>query len=288
MKASSKADHLLDDGLITPEIGPWGERKYQLVSQYARMFASSMKRKWDCRVYIDLFAGAGRSKIRGTERIILASPLLALEIPDRFNVYIFCEEDEAKRTALETRMLREGPGVAFFCIQGDCNSKVNEIASKIPQAGKNHKVLCFCFADPYKMKNLHFSTIESLAQRFIDFLILIPTGMDANRNVDLHYLRPSDKTVDTFLGASEWREKWLRARHTESFGVFLTNMYGRRMQDLRYNYEGIQRTQLIRGTEKNLPLYRLAFFSRHNLGEKFWNEAKKYSDPQTTLFDLGR
>lgn len=287
MKASSKTDHLQDDGLITPEIGPWGERKYQLVSQYARMFAGSMKRKWDCRVYIDLFAGAGRSKVRGTERIILASPLLALEITDRFDVYIFCEEDEHKRTALETRILKEHPSVTFSCVPGDCNSKVNEIASKIPQAGKNHKVLCFCFADPYKMKNLHFATIEYLAQRFIDFLILIPTGMDANRNVDLHYLRPSDKTIDTFLGTSDWREKWSNANHDVSFGVFLTNMYGKRMQDLGYHYEGIHRTELIRGTEKNLPLYRLAFFSRHNLGEKFWNEAKKYSDPQISLFDLG-
>jgi len=46
---------LTDDGLYTPVIGSWGIQKYKLVHGYSRLFASAMKRKWDCRVYIDLF-----------------------------------------------------------------------------------------------------------------------------------------------------------------------------------------------------------------------------------------
>jgi len=79
---------LSDDGLIAPPVGPWGEKKYLLVRNYAQIFANSMKNKWDCRVYIDLFAGAGRSKIEGTSRIVLASPLLALGISDKFVCYL--------------------------------------------------------------------------------------------------------------------------------------------------------------------------------------------------------
>ena len=51
-----------EDGLITPNVGIWNEKKYKLVQYYAGIFATSMKNKWDCRTYIDLFAGAGRSK----------------------------------------------------------------------------------------------------------------------------------------------------------------------------------------------------------------------------------
>jgi hypothetical protein len=52
------------------------------------------------------------------------------------------------------------------------------------------------------------------------------------------------------------------------------------MEQLGYRDRAAEKTQLIRSTEKNLPLYRLAFFSRHALGEQFWKEAKKYSYPQ--------
>ncbi len=39
----------------------------------------------------------------------------------------------------------------------------------------------------------------------------------------------------------------------------------------------------VRSIEKNLPLYHLAFFSRNELGRKFWKEARKYSDDQLDL-----
>ena len=89
----------MDDGLTTPEIGAWGEQKYRLVSLYAQMFSRSMKGKWDCRVYIDLFAGPGRSRIEGTSRIVAASPIAALAAEPKFDKYIFCESDRDKITS---------------------------------------------------------------------------------------------------------------------------------------------------------------------------------------------
>ena len=68
---------LIDDGLPTPEVGEWGEEKYRLIQLYAKLFATSMKAKWDYLVYIDLFAASGRSQVRKTNKIIPASPLPA-------------------------------------------------------------------------------------------------------------------------------------------------------------------------------------------------------------------
>jgi len=67
-----------NDGLPAPEIGGWGEEKYRHVQLYSSLFARSMRRKWDALFYLDLFAGSGRSRIRGTARIVNASPLLIL------------------------------------------------------------------------------------------------------------------------------------------------------------------------------------------------------------------
>ena len=96
-----------DDGLICPEIRWWAETKYRLISLYDELFATGMKHKWDKRVYVDLYAGAGYGKIKGTETILMGSPLLALLVADPFDKYVFCEEDEELLEALKVRVKRQ-------------------------------------------------------------------------------------------------------------------------------------------------------------------------------------
>ncbi|HEX3037324.1 MAG TPA: three-Cys-motif partner protein TcmP, partial [Thermodesulfobacteriota bacterium] len=161
----------------------------------------------------------------------------------RFDRYIFCEKDAEKLDSLMQRVRRGYSDVLVEFIHGDSNRKTNEILQKIPQGNKSFKVLVFCFADPYNLKSLNFETIKSLSERLVDFLILIPSGMDANRNYETHYLNPENKTIDKFVGTSEWRDEWKIASPNQSFDIFLTNYFGRRMKELRYNYEGIESTQ---------------------------------------------
>lgn len=40
---------LTDDGLITPEVGGWAVDKYRHVRNYAEMFVTAMKAKWESR-----------------------------------------------------------------------------------------------------------------------------------------------------------------------------------------------------------------------------------------------
>jgi len=262
------------------EVGVWSELKYRLLHTYAEIFASSMKKKWGCRVYIDLFAGAGYAKIEKSDRIVRGSPMLAIDIRDRFDRYVFCEQDNEKLEALRTRVSGQHPGVEARYVPGNVNHNVDRILQEIPAARRSHTVLGFCFADIFSMANLEFTTVERLSSRFVDFLVLIPTGMDAVRNFE-RYLSEDNETVDRFLGGTQWRADWPSAKaRGESIDVFLINMYGRAMEGLKYIYSGISDTKLIRSDERKLPLYRLAFFSRHPVGKDFWGEAKKYSDPQ--------
>lgn len=134
------------------------------------------------------------------------------------------------------------------------------------------------------MANLRFETIRRLSGRFVDFLILIPTGMDANRNWST-YLAPTNKTMDDFVGTTDWREAWREAEaRGESVEVFLSAFHTRQMEVLGYLELDPEEQALIRSYEKNLPLYRLCFYSRSKLGKQFWRQAKRYSDPQTSLF----
>ena len=282
MMLQSQIPQLPDDGLVAPEVGPWVETKYRLVDGYNRLFSKGMKRKWHCRVYIDLYAGSGRSKIRGTNRIISGSPLLALSVPDRFDKYIFCEANATYLAVLQQRVHALRPDTDVRFISGDCNLRIDEIRAEIPMHSPGHKVLSFCFMDPYRL-DIQFATVQALSQRYIDFMLLLALDMDARRNEDF-YSQPDNSRVDEFLGVPDWRDRWSAARAKGMpFQCFLAQEYASRMETLGYKKVPLAKMKEVRSHEKNLPLYHLAFFSRHDLGYKLWNEVLRYRIDQQSL-----
>ena len=265
-----------DDGLSAPSVGIWSQKKYKLVGGYAHLFTKSMRKKWQQLVYIDLFAGSGYTKISGTNKILKTSPLIALSITTKFDKYIFCEYNEKKLNALRDRVKREFPDENVEFILGDSNCKANEIRDKIPKYSKDNKVLSFCFVDPYSL-DLYFNTIRNLSQNLMDFLILHALHMDANRNLH-NYISEHNQKIANFLGEEEWREKFRKS--DSNLIKFLADTYDSKMKEL--NYLDPHRIQ-IRSNKKNLPLYYLSFYSRHQLGNKFIKDVEKYSDDQLNL-----
>lgn len=270
-----------EDGLTTPEIGSWGIHKYKLVSLYNELFSTGMKKKWDKRVYIDLFAGAGKARIKESGKVVLGSPLLALSAPDPFDRYIFCENNPELMEALRERVRRNFPEADVQFVSGDCNEQIDSILAEIPQRSKGLKVLTFCFVDPFSL-NIHFNTIRTLASYRMDFLILLML-MDPMRNENRYMDENSDR-IDLFLGLPDWRERWLNAKtQNMSFRKFLATEYAGQMASLGYRPEAINTMVEVRSEDKNLPLYYLSFFSKHELGYKFWKQVQKYSTDQLSL-----
>ena len=76
------------------------------------------------------------------------------------------------------------------------NQNVQRILDALPPYSKDCPCLGFCLVDIFKAENLKFKTIEKLASRFFDFLVLIPTGMDIRRNIE-PYL--NNTVIDEFL-----------------------------------------------------------------------------------------
>lgn len=250
---------------------------------YAEMFATGMKNQWPTRVYIDLFAGSGHSQISESHRRVLGSPLIALSLPSQFTKYVFCEEASVLLRALEQRSKALAPEASVTCIEGDANERVGDIAGQIPRHSTTNRVLSFCFADPVNLE-IDFETVRTLgAERAMDFLILFAFGMDATRNWAT-YLQPNSNRVARFLGNTEWRDRWKQAEKQRiSATQFLASEYARAMTELGYLTSSIEEMISIRSSDKNLPLYYLAFFSRNQQGYKFWREVQKYSDDQYGL-----
>lgn len=273
--------HLDDDGLKVAEVRSWSEEKYRLVEAYSSLFCRSMRGKWGSLVYLDLFAGPGYARFKGTNRIVAASPLIALGLDDKFSSYVFSEADPTSAQDLQTRCSRDFASEQVRVIPGNANALADTIVQAMPKYSKSNTALGFCFVDPYKMGNLQFSTIEKLATRFMDFLVLIPSGMDAHRN-EQRYAATSNTTVDDFVGDATWRTRWKAEKaRGKQFEKFIVEEFGRSMTRLGYTDPGLDKAAIIRSDDKNLLLYRLVLYSTHKLGTKFWNEAMKYTNPQT-------
>ena len=262
-----------DGGFIAEDVGQWTEDKHALLNLYETLFSTGTKKKWKRRVYIDLYSGPGIVRLRGSGKLLWGSPLLAMQVKDPFDKYIFCESNSLALKALRKRVARLFPSADVSYIDGDSNEKVSEICAAIPIHSPSNKVLSFCFVDPYDL-SIKFSTIRKLSDRFVDFLILLALGMDASRNLQ-HYLDTNNPKIDEFLGMSDWRSSWSEKEVTEriTFPKFLAETYASQMQSLRYLHVPFHQMKQIRSDVKNLPLYHLALFLgthlRKSIGGKF-------------------
>jgi len=271
-----------EDGLACPEVGAWSEDKYRLISLYDELFTSGMKNKWDKRVYIDLYAGAGYSRVQGTPKVLKGSPILALTVQYPFDKYVFCEEDPALLAALKARTERIAPQAEVAYVLGNCDARIENICRSIPQYSAGSRVLSLCFVDPFDF-GIKFETLRRLSSYYIDFLVLLAIGMDANRNYE-HYVDGESTKIDEALGGTEWRERWKRSgTPRREFRSFLAREFALSMESLGYLPQELHRMKQVRSDVKNLPLYHLALFSRHELAYKYWDSVLKYGTDQPSL-----
>jgi three-Cys-motif partner protein len=270
----------LDDGRVCPEVGGWTEDKHRLVSLYSTMFSSAMKYKWSKRLYIELYAGAGYSRIRGSSRLIVGSPLLALKVKHPFDKYVFCEEDPEKMDALKFRVGQWAPSADVAYVRGDCNALVADILAEIPPGSKDDTALSLCFADPFDI-SLKFSTLQKLSGRFIDFLVLLAVFSDAGRAYKRYVMEDAVK-VDEFLDSKTWRERWrIAEKEGAKFPKFLAEQFATSMERLGYLPTPIHKMKRVSSDEKNLPLYYIALFSKNKLAHELWDDVLKYGTDQT-------
>src|ERR1700730_10997569 len=111
------------DGLIIDEVGPWATEKHARVSGYIQASSPTRAKYLPPRgrggaTYIELYCGPGRSRIRGTSRIINASPLVAynaaLASGHRFSELHLNDIDDEKAAAVQTRIASLGSAAVIY------------------------------------------------------------------------------------------------------------------------------------------------------------------------------
>jgi hypothetical protein len=89
--------------------------------------------------------------------------------------------------------------------------------------------------------------------------------------------------VERFLNNKNWREDYKKVAEKQNILEYFACKYDENMVNLRYVKP--EKKQQIRSFDKNLPLYHLAFYSKHVLGNEFWKKVLRYGNHgQLNLF----
>lgn len=269
-----------DDGLMARDCGPWTEQKLWFWHRYLSITTNAMVGpKWkQGLVYIDLFGGPGVCKIETTGRRLPGSPLIAANTPKPFSKILLCELGEDEASACKRRMEASPASDRFEIIEGDCNSKIEEVVSHIPQGA-----LSLAFVDPEGL-DFHFETLRRLTQgRAVDLLMLFADAIDAVRNAE-RMLGEDESRLDLLFGPdANWRDEWssIRSLSGPLKRDRLRSILCKQLET-RLGYAG---TRSVPICGPHGPLYSLIYASKHRRGLDFWDKSvAKELGGQSTLF----
>lgn len=288
----------VDDGLLMRETGSWVAEKLGYMQRYIAVLVTSMhKRAWPALNYIDLFAGPGKCRDKETGHVYLGSPLLALTARYPFTTCYLNDIDASAVETLRMRCSASASTTRLTFYQGDANVVVKHVIADLKAAdaallpNKYRSSLNLAVLDPEGLE-LHWSTIEALASVDRMDLIVYYPQQAITRNIDRSATQPGDTAIDGYFGSCEWRTIY---RQTVSTGRsrylhrYLMDYYKRRLGELGYveaRSDDEVYEPLMRNAQRNAPMYRLLFASKHTLGIKFWREvARRDVHGQHRLFE---
>lgn len=263
------------DGLPVSEAGVWTLDKHERLRKYVDS-AHGARRKFDHRSYVDLYCGAGRTRIRETGQIVDGSPLVAWEAGrrhgDQFTDFLLGDANAEYLEAARTRLTKLGANVRVF--PGEAHEIVDDVIRSLDPAG-----LHLALVDPYNLGDLPFAVIEKLARvKRMDLLIHV-SATDLKR--DLHNYLGTDGPNQLDRFAPGWRD---RIGTKQRPGVIRLAIFEHRKSLIHGLGTAPNDKVEVVENSKSSELYWLVFVARHELAHKLWSDIANVT-PQGRLFD---
>lgn len=279
-------------------VGPWAREKLGALGEYLNFYTTVLKNQshW-CRgtIYIDAFAGPGRSKVRQipkatnpqhenlfdeivpmveaveeADEFLKGSPRVALDIKYPFSSYTFIERNPVRVAELHALAEEYGDKRRIVVKEGDASAELLAILSSKTDWRSYRGVV---FVDPFGM-HIPWSTLEALAKTTVfEVIINFPLGMAIQRFLVRTGDVPANwaATLDDFFGSPDWREHAYEAKEglfgssttkQEDSGKRLLEWYLQRLKDA---FGHVSPARLIRNT-KGGHLYYLIWAGPHSKG----------------------
>ena len=201
--------------------------------------------------------------------------LLALTTKYPFTDYVFVDCNPDVVTVLKQRC-QASP----YCNRAQfIVDDANRIAHKIVRRVQGTASLNLAFLDSEGLE-LHWKTVATLAQiERLDLVIHYPQ-MGLTRTMPNVFESGACTDVDRFFGDTDWREIYIKYKRREEYSLHrqLMDYYKGKLTLLGYEQalrdDEIGAEPLVRN-ERNAPLYRLLFASKHPLGLEFWQKVTR-------------
>lgn len=240
-------------------VGTWTMDKHDYLARYIEatagargkfVTATPTRSRIGGAAFVDLFAGPGRARTRGG-KIVDGSPLIAAQHSKApFTRVVLCELDPDNLRALRARTSEFGDRIRI--LEGDCNERIDDALSLVPDQGLN-----IAFYDPFAPRAFKWETLRKLGQKTrMDLLIHFPT-MGVKRNFGA-------VDIDSMVGRDDWRESVTSAADT----VHLFQYLRRSLSDIGYVDEGVR--SLPVKNNKGGIVYHLIYATKNTLGNKIW------------------
>ena len=205
------------------------ERKLQAVEGYLNSFLQVVS-KWNFEtVYIDAFAGTGTipldlggdllREIDDAKNFVEGSALRALQLPRKFDKYIFIEQ-KAKKID-ELKKLISGQANISSEIQYVCGNAETALIELCPMLQRTN-VRSVVFLDPFGSQ-VDWATLEALAAtKHVDLWYLFPAGLSVNRQISGggRFTPEQERSLNRLFGPHNWKSRLLKTeQQTDLFGA---------------------------------------------------------------------
>lgn len=224
-----------EDGFVIEDADPYFVEKSRILKHYLHIFTSTMQRKFNYLVYLDLSSGSGLKLLNN--KIISGSPAIAFANTHSFSKYIFCEENQSQCDALRVRINKYCRHENVAILNGSPNNVIERLTYYLPDSSKGHRVSTLCVID-IKTLDTDFETIRVLSELGVNLLV-IQNFIWADENVYLQFTEEQREKLNDFLG-EPWSkyEKEGDTNSNEQFFRQLAKIYHNKLRSLGYISKG--------------------------------------------------
>lgn len=194
--------------------GEWTLQKLHIIDEYLKSYSRVLKYQNVKKIYIDGFAGSGKTELKDgktidlpllgvheeqTSTIVDGSALLSLKYD--FDEYYFLELDKNRIEELKANISLSYPQKLqkVHFVNGDSNQTLLDVVNKITVRDR-----CLMFLDPYALE-LNWITLETISKcGVIDLWYLFPLSLIRLINKDGNINDGNKEKITKILGTDDW------------------------------------------------------------------------------------
>ena len=273
--------------------GEWTRKKLLIIEEYLKQYSKVLKNTRVKKIYIDAFAGSGKTiiddlknepelislfdqypeidtivKDSNSTNILDGSAILSLKYD--FDEYYFMEIDNDRLLTLKQSINQLYPEKInkVHLINGNSNDILKEILKKIMVKDR-----CLMFLDPYSLE-LDWNVIEEISKcGVIDLWYLFPLNA-ISRIIpkDRKKLNNNEKLITKILGTNEWERTLYEVDNQTNFfndEIKKRVEFNKLIEFIKNRFKELfpyvfDKEIILKNTAKSSPLFLLCFMMTNN------------------------